>query len=80
MTSCAFFHGDNVYRRCFTTADGAGRDVYVYFDNDVKVRAPYDAMGLRRRLEGADRALPPRDLEPPHDVPETARTTWPARR
>jgi len=30
--------------------DGAGRDVYVYFDNDAKVRAPYDAMGLRRRL------------------------------
>ncbi len=28
----------------------AGRDVYAYFDNDVKVRAPYDAMGLRDRL------------------------------
>jgi uncharacterized protein YecE (DUF72 family) len=27
-----------------------GRDVYVYFDNDVKVRAPYDAIGLARRL------------------------------
>jgi uncharacterized protein YecE (DUF72 family) len=26
------------------------RDVYVYFDNDVKVRAPFDAMGLARRL------------------------------
>ena len=26
------------------------RDVYVYFDNDVKVRAPYDAMSLARRL------------------------------
>jgi uncharacterized protein YecE (DUF72 family) len=25
-------------------------DVYAYFDNDVKVRAPYDAMGLRDRL------------------------------
>jgi uncharacterized protein YecE (DUF72 family) len=24
----------------------AGRDLYVYFDNDVKVRAPYDAMKL----------------------------------
>jgi|GEM_PF-5522486 len=23
-----------------------GRDVYVYFDNDVKVRAPFDAMEL----------------------------------
>lgn len=28
-----------------------GLDVYVYFDNDVKVRAPYDAMALRRLLE-----------------------------
>jgi uncharacterized protein YecE (DUF72 family) len=28
----------------------AGRDVYVYFDNDAKVRAPIDAMGLIRRL------------------------------
>jgi uncharacterized protein YecE (DUF72 family) len=28
----------------------AGRDVYVYLDNDVKVRAPFDAMGLARRL------------------------------
>jgi uncharacterized protein YecE (DUF72 family) len=27
-----------------------GADVYAYFDNDVKVRAPYDAMGLRDRL------------------------------
>ena len=27
-----------------------GRDVYVYFDNDVKVRAPFDAMGLAERL------------------------------
>ena len=26
------------------------RDVFVYFDNDVKVRAPFDAMGLMRRL------------------------------
>lgn len=28
-----------------------GRDVYVYFDNDVKVRAPFDAMGLAQRLQ-----------------------------
>jgi uncharacterized protein YecE (DUF72 family) len=28
----------------------AGHDVQVHFDNDVKVRAPYDAMGLARRL------------------------------
>ena len=28
----------------------AGRDVVVYFDNDVKVRAPFDAMALAERL------------------------------
>lgn len=28
----------------------AGRDAYLYFDNDIKVRAPYDAMGLIARL------------------------------
>jgi uncharacterized protein YecE (DUF72 family) len=27
-----------------------GRDVFVYFDNDVKVRAPFDAMSLMERL------------------------------
>jgi uncharacterized protein YecE (DUF72 family) len=27
-----------------------GRDVYVYFDNDVKVRAPFDALSLMRLL------------------------------
>jgi uncharacterized protein YecE (DUF72 family) len=26
------------------------RDTYVYFDNDVKVRAPFDAMALMERL------------------------------
>jgi uncharacterized protein YecE (DUF72 family) len=26
------------------------RDVYVYFDNDVKVRAPVDAMSLAARI------------------------------
>jgi uncharacterized protein YecE (DUF72 family) len=27
------------------------RDVFVYFDNDLKVRAPFDAQSLRRRIE-----------------------------
>jgi uncharacterized protein YecE (DUF72 family) len=27
------------------------RDVYVYFDNDIKVRAPFDARALAQRLE-----------------------------
>jgi uncharacterized protein YecE (DUF72 family) len=32
------------------------RDVYVYFDNDAKVRAPFDAMNLIRKLEPASRS------------------------
>ncbi|HEX2203945.1 MAG TPA: DUF72 domain-containing protein [Longimicrobium sp.] len=30
-----------------------GRDVYVYFDNDAKVHAPFDALRLRERLDAA---------------------------
>lgn len=30
--------------------DEDGRDVYVYFDNDVKVKAPFDALNLMRKL------------------------------
>jgi uncharacterized protein YecE (DUF72 family) len=30
--------------------DREGRDVYVYFDNDVKVKAPFDALRLMHRL------------------------------
>jgi uncharacterized protein YecE (DUF72 family) len=33
-----------------TTPLPAPRDVFVYFDNDAKVRAPVDAQGLRARL------------------------------
>jgi uncharacterized protein YecE (DUF72 family) len=32
---------------------GAGLDVFVYFDNDVKVRAPYDAQALHAQLDAA---------------------------
>jgi uncharacterized protein YecE (DUF72 family) len=28
----------------------SSRDVYVYFDNDAKVRAPFDAQSLRKRI------------------------------
>lgn len=31
-------------------ATGRDRDVFVYFDNDAKVRAPYDARSLLDRL------------------------------
>lgn len=32
-------------------ARGTGRDVYCYFDNDYKVRAPFDAQALMQRLD-----------------------------
>jgi uncharacterized protein YecE (DUF72 family) len=49
------------------------RDVYVYFDNDAKVHAPFDAMALEARLWGrpVERSHPGRGGEP-------ARTSWPA--
>jgi uncharacterized protein YecE (DUF72 family) len=51
-------------------------DVFVYFDNDVKVRAPFDAQNLARLVSG----------QRPRRVPrvtgaaafEEPRTTWPA--
>lgn len=51
-----------------------GRDVYVYFDNDVKVRAPYDAMSLAHKL-----GIGPAPAAPPDaaTIGETARTIWP---
>ena len=32
-------------------ADGRKRDVYVYFDNDAKVRAPFDAQSLETKVD-----------------------------
>ncbi|CAA9373793.1 MAG: FIG003003: hypothetical protein [uncultured Nocardioidaceae bacterium] len=40
---------DSWAQRIQSWAD-TGRDVHVFFDNDVKVRAPYDAMALMQRL------------------------------
>jgi uncharacterized protein YecE (DUF72 family) len=33
-----------------TRPKAGGRDVYVYFDNDAKVRAPFDAISLAEKL------------------------------
>jgi uncharacterized protein YecE (DUF72 family) len=44
--------GQPAGRRCDQIApQNCSRDVYVYFDNDAKVRAPFDAMGLRERVD-----------------------------
>jgi uncharacterized protein YecE (DUF72 family) len=37
-------------RACEKEARACPRDVYVYFDNDAKVRAPFDAMGLEKKV------------------------------
>lgn len=53
------------------------RDVYVYFDNDVKVRAPFDAINLAVRLGVAlptQAPLPPL----PKKVAGAARNRWPS--
>jgi uncharacterized protein YecE (DUF72 family) len=39
----------------------SARDVFVYFDNDIKVRAPYDAQTLQRRI--LDRINPIHQVE-----------------
>ena len=56
------------------------RDVVVYFDNDVKVRAPFDAMALAEALDVAPPPDPtlPRTAAPGTPVAEEARTTWPS--
>jgi uncharacterized protein YecE (DUF72 family) len=44
----SLIHG---WRSGEATADTRPRDVYAYFDNDVKVHAPYNAIDLAKRLE-----------------------------
>lgn len=44
------------------------RDVFCYFDNDVKVHAPFDAARLGTRLGLADRFGEPRAGPPPSDA------------
>jgi uncharacterized protein YecE (DUF72 family) len=55
-------------------ASRKGRDVYVYFDNDVKVRAPYDAMSLAHRLGVGPAPGTPPDIT---TISEQPRRTWP---
>jgi uncharacterized protein YecE (DUF72 family) len=53
------------------------RDAFVYFDNDVKTRAPYDAMSLSHMMGLSAKPDPtPREL----GVEEEPRTEWPASR
>jgi uncharacterized protein YecE (DUF72 family) len=56
-------------RRC------RNRDVFVYFDNDAKVKAPFDAMNLARRMSGGGFEPLPEALR---GAGEPAREHWPA--
>ena len=55
------------------------RDVFVYFDNDVKVRAPFDAMGLARRL-GVAMNIEQRTALDVRKIGEIPRERWPGLR
>ncbi len=50
------------------------RDVYVYFDNDARVRAPFDALALDALVTGKRARARPRNLA---RAGEPARTEWP---
>ena len=68
---------DDWSRRIRAHAD-AGRDVYCYFDNDVKVHAPFDAHALMRKL-GADIPEHMPDVRKARlSLPYEARTDMPA--
>ena len=54
----------------------AGRSVYVFFDNDVKVRAPFDAMSLAHKLKLGPA---PDEAPPTESIAEEPRTSWPQR-
>jgi uncharacterized protein YecE (DUF72 family) len=65
----------------------AGRDVFCYFDNDVKVKAPRDARALADKLRDAGAPVvapagnapaPARRAKRRAAQRETARTAWPA--
>ena len=61
----------------------ANRDVFVYFDNDVKVKSPFDAMSLADRmgpeaLGVAREALAPTPKLTKKALSERVRSHWPA--
>ena len=45
-------------------APAHARDVYVYFDNDIKVHAPYDALSLAAKVDDDERSMKKRGVKP----------------
>ena len=58
----------------------ASRDVYCYFDNDIKVRAPFDAQRLMEKLGLRDAPPTPWHGEEPAAVPGLRPWPYPGRR
>jgi uncharacterized protein YecE (DUF72 family) len=63
------------------------RDVYVYFDNDVKVKSPTDAMSLAQKLGQAAQGIEVQGKLPPPSakltkkaLAERVRSHWPGKR
>lgn len=70
-----WLRGGNVARSALIAAEPPviARDVYAYFDNDVKVRAPFDAANLERVLNGQRLLRLPKSLK---SVTETPFSDW----
>jgi uncharacterized protein YecE (DUF72 family) len=54
------------------------RDIYCYFDNDVKVKAPFDAMGLAHRMGLSGTTESPRLTK--RAAAERVRSHWPMKK
>lgn len=52
------------------------RDVFVYFDNDLKVRAPFDAINLQRLLDGRRVKRLPKGLSRRAPTPILEGSSW----
>jgi uncharacterized protein YecE (DUF72 family) len=60
-------------------APNAALPVFCYFDNDVKVRAPFDAINLMRAVSGLAVCAPPPALETVLEEPRTGWVEWESR-
>jgi uncharacterized protein YecE (DUF72 family) len=73
----AWYAGKDPSRTCRIAAPAKpqpkGRSVYVFFDNDVKVRAPYDAMTLAHKLKLGPAPDPAPTAETISEEPRTNR-------
>jgi uncharacterized protein YecE (DUF72 family) len=68
--------GANLAAPGLAPARRRSRDVYVYFDNDAKIRAPYDAMNLAARIHGRPRVPFPRSFKHRGEEPRTDPGFW----